>query len=78
MIHNRITRLADYSNVFATATHPTAIAVGSASYGSQGSANVMVPWTTLAGWQQELYRMAYEQALVDTARPRHERLIAWN
>lgn len=78
MIHNRITRLADYSHVFATASHAAAVAVGSASFGSPGSANVMVPWTTLASWQQELYRMAYEQALLDTARPRHEGLICWN
>jgi len=78
MFHNRITRLADYSSAFPTAEHASAVAVGSGSYGSQGSASVMVTWTSLATWQQDLYRMAYEQALLDTARPRHERLIAWN
>lgn len=82
MFHNRISRLADYatdySNVFAAAGHTSTTATSQCFHGSQGGSTVIVTWTTLATWQQELYRMAYEQALLDTAPPRHERLIAWN
>ncbi len=79
MFRNRISRLAAYSPVFASAGHLSAATSDSPVFGSQASANVMVTWTSLALWQQQLYRMAYEQALVDTAQPRHNRLLMhWN
>ena len=32
---------------------------------------VMVPSVTLASWQEQVYRLAYQKALADTAPPRH-------
>lgn len=78
MFHNRISRLADDSNALAAMGQASSRATTRTPHTSHDGSNVMVTWTSLAGWQQQLYRMAYEQALLDTARPRHEHLIAWN
>jgi hypothetical protein len=51
----------------ALTTAPAAQTFGAAN----AQAMVLVPSITLASWQEQVYRLAYQKALIDTAPPRH-------
>jgi hypothetical protein len=73
MQSNRISRYldADLSASFPQwqAAHATsAVTVGG---GSQSGSMVLIPGVVQTSWQAQVYRLAYEKALADTAPPRH-------
>jgi len=68
MFQNRISRYfeADSSPIWARAHEQ------SPSTYSQAAGMVLVPATAVnVSWQSELYRLAYEQAVIDLEPPRH-------
>jgi hypothetical protein len=79
MSSNRISRFlaADFS--YAAAFTPVASHAGAAMGAANHSQNtavmhstmVAMPSITLASWQEQVYRLAYQKALADTAPPRH-------
>jgi hypothetical protein len=74
MSSNRISRFVA-SDFASTATFAQVPAVQSQVVATFGVTNqstmVMVPSVSLASWQAQVYRLAYQKALVDTAPPRH-------
>jgi hypothetical protein len=59
-----------YAAAFAPVTSHASVATFGAANHSQ-STMVMMPNITLAPWQEQVYRLAYQKALADTAPPRH-------
>lgn len=74
MFSNRISRFlaADFADAAAFAQMPAIQSQAAATFGvTNQSTMVMVPSVTLASWQAQVYRLAYQKALADTAPPRH-------
>jgi hypothetical protein len=79
MFSNRISRFSASNFVGAAAFVPLPTVVANSgvsqaapSFGaSNAQTMVLIPTVTLATWQQQVYRLAYQKALADTAPPRH-------
>ena len=74
MFSNRIARFSspDFHGSAAFAQLAVAIAPTAQTFGGGGSQTMVVlPSVTLASWQEQVYRLAYQKALADTAPPRH-------
>jgi hypothetical protein len=83
MFSNRISRFTEDQfsyPVFAVRHAASAQSLaGAQTFGGNGNAMVLVPGTVQAPWQVQLYRLAYEKALIDTAPPQYlKRFSVWN
>jgi hypothetical protein len=73
-MHNRIPRFSSSDLAYASALAPFAAPQSHAqSFGANhaGGAMVLIPGMIQAPWQAQVYRLAYEKALADTAPPKH-------
>jgi hypothetical protein len=78
MFSNRIARFsASFPSSVAPAHRALAAVPAAPTFGAANAqaanaqAMVLMPSVSLASWQEQVYRLAYQKALVDTAPPRH-------